>query len=138
MIGNKPVYEFLGYKLLKVNFNRYNDEKLSKFSFKIINRNYNNEDNVYSFCVSVNLDFKDNEESNFIFLTAFLINDIKWYSSLDNNIRDSMFFSIVFPFIRQKINEFCDDSRELVRLPIVNLKNICLDQEVVLSYINND
>ena len=49
-----------------------------------------------------------------------------------------MFFSIVFPFIRQKINEFCDDSRELVRLPIVNLKNICLDQEVVLSYINND
>lgn len=138
MIGNKPVYEFLGYKLLKVNFNRYNDEKLSKFSFKIINRNYNNEDNVYSFCVSVNLDFKDNEESNFIFLTAFLINDIKWYSSLENNIRDSMFFSIVFPFIRQKINEFCDDSRELVRLPIVNLKNICLDQEVVLSYINND
>lgn len=138
MIGNKPVYEFLGYKLLKVNFNRYNEEKLSKFSFKIINRNYNNEDNVYSFCVSVNLDFKDNEESNFIFLTAFLINDIKWYSSLENNIRDSMFFSIVFPFIRQKINEFCDDSRELVRLPIVNLKNICLDQEVVLSYINND
>lgn len=138
MIGNKPVYEFLGYKLLKVNFNRYNDEKLSKFSFKIINRNYNNEDNVYSFCVSVNLDFRDNEESNFIFLTAFLINDIKWYSSLENNIRDSMFFSIVFPFIRQKINEFCDDSRELVRLPIVNLKNICLDQEVVLSYINND
>ncbi|MBQ4570245.1 MAG: hypothetical protein IJB21_00960 [Bacilli bacterium] len=138
MIGNKPVYEFLGYKLLKVNFHRYNDEKLSKFSFKIINRNYNNEDNVYSFCVSVNLDFKDNEESNFIFLTAFLINDIKWYSSLENNIRDSMFFSIVFPFIRQKINEFCDDSRELVRLPIVNLKNICLDQEVVLSYINND
>ena len=138
MIGNKPVYEFLGYKLLKVNFNRYNDEKLSKFSFKIINRNYNNEDNVYSFCVSVNLDFRDNEESNFIFLTAFLINDIKWYSSLENNIRDSMFFSIVFPFIRQKINEFCDDSRELVRLPIVNLKNICLDQEVVFSYINND
>lgn len=138
MIENKPVYEFLGYKLLKVNFNRYNDEKLSKFSFKIINRNYNNEDNVYSFCVSVNLDFRDNEESNFIFLTAFLINDIKWYSSLENNIRDSMFFSIVFPFIRQKINEFCDDSRELVRLPIVNLKNICLDQEVVLSYINND
>lgn len=138
MTENKPVYEFLGYKLLKVKFNRYNDEKLGMFSFKITDRNYNNDDNVYSFCVSVKLDFKDNEKSDFVFLTAFLINNIEWYNSLEDNMRDSMFFSIVFPFVRQKINEFCDDSRDLVRLPIVNLKNVCLDQEVVFSFVNND
>ena len=34
---NKPVYDFLGYKLIKVNFNRLNDGLLEKFSISISN-----------------------------------------------------------------------------------------------------
>lgn len=133
MIKNKPVYEFLGYKLLKVRFNRYTDDNLEKFSFMILDKNYNEENNVYSFCINVMLKFKNNDESNFTFLTAFLINDKEWFLSLDSNLRDSMLFSIVFPFVRQKINELCDDSREATRLPIINLKNSRLDKEVTFS-----
>jgi hypothetical protein len=131
MSNSKPVYDFLGYKLLKVMFNRYNDEKLEKFSFIVTDQHFNN--NVFSFCVNTKLFFKDNDESNFIFLSAFYINDLDWYNELDNNMRDSMFFSIVFPFIRQKINEFCDDSRETIKLPIINLKHTRLDKEVIFE-----
>ena len=45
MSNSKPVYDFLGYKLLKVMFNRYNDEKLEKFSF--INQTTNNQLSFY-------------------------------------------------------------------------------------------
>ena len=61
-------------------------------------------------------------------MIGYLLNN-----ELDNNMRDSMFFSIVFPFIRQKINEFCDDSRETIKLPIINLKHTRLDKEVIFE-----
>ena len=136
MIYSKPAYDFLGYKLLKVIFNRYNDEKLLRFSFKVTDQYYNEKDNVYSFCINTKLTFKENEESSFIFLSAFHINDINWYKELDEGFRDSLFFSVVFPFIRQKINEFCDDSREAIKIPIVNLKNTNLKKEVIFELLN--
>ena len=136
MIYSKPAYDFLGYKLLKVIFNRYNDEKLLRFSFKVTDQYNNEKDNEYSFCINTKLTFKENEESSFIFLSAFHINDINWYKELDEGFRDSLFFSVVFPFIRQKINEFCDDSREAIKIPIVNLKNTNLKKEVIFELLN--
>lgn len=128
---NKPVYDFLGYKLIKVNFNRLNDGLLEKFSISISNSDIDDNSKIYSFFINVTMYFKDNVESKFEFLTAFLINDMEWFNSLNSTFRDSMFFSVVFPFIRQKINELCDDSRESVKIPIVNLKNTNLCKEVV-------
>ena len=135
-MNNKPVYDFLGYKLLNASFNRFNDNNLQQFSIIITDRYYNEQNQVYSFSIKLKLNFKGNDISSIQFLTAFLINDKTWFELLDNNMRDAMFFSIVFPFIRQKINEFCDDSREQVKLPIINLKDITLDKEVIFNYFN--
>lgn len=107
-----------------------------RFSFKVTEQYYNEKDNVYSFCINIKLTFKENEESSFIFLSAFHINDINWYKELDEGFKDSLFFSVVFPFIRQKINEFCDDSRDAIMIPIVNLKNTNLKKEVIFELLN--
>ena len=129
----KPAYDFLGYKIIKVELNRFNDGLIEKFKLSISNNNYDEEKQVYSFLINVKLYFKDNDESIFKFFTAFKINDSNWFEMLEEDVKNTMFFSIVFPFVRQKVNELCDDSRELIRLPIVNLKNANLTKEVVFT-----
>lgn len=138
MSNSKPVYDFLWFKLLNVSFNRYNDGKLEEFSFRVSDQNFNEDNKVFSLCINTRLKFQDNDDSTLLFLTAFHINDLEWFYRLDDQMKDSMFFSIVFPFIRQKINELCDDSRESVKIPIVSLKNIRLDKEVVFELIEDN
>lgn len=128
-----PVYQFLGYKLIEAEFHRNNDEIVDKFSFQVIKSEFNKENNNYNCLINVKLHFKECEESKFLFLAGFKINDEEWFNGLKEESKDSIFFSIVFPFIRQKINVFCDDSRQAFIIPIVDLKGIDVRKEVVYT-----
>ena len=68
-----------------------------------------------------------------MFSAGFKINDEKWFNELEENARNAMFFSVVFPFVREKINMICDDSRGGFMIPIIDLKTFNISKEVVFN-----
>jgi preprotein translocase subunit SecB len=136
MATNIPVYEFLGYKLIKANYTRDKDTDVQSFSIKTYNRQYDNEKKIFSFLIQFILQYKDTDISEFIFVSAFKINDLDWKNNFNDNILESLFMTVTFPYIRQKITSITDDSRKSLTLPIIDLRNIDLTQGAL--YISNN
>ena len=64
------------------------------------------------------------------------MNDFKWFKSLDENNRKSIFFAIVFPFIREKIFSITSDTKQGLFIPTLNIKDISFEKEIKLTRIN--
>ena len=128
-----PPYEFLGFKVLAINFHRENDGNVSQFSFQVIEDKYNEEDNKYNCWIKVKIQFENCEPSEIIFLSGYKINDLQWFTSLPERNRSNSFFSIVFPYIREKINSLCDDYRNTFKMPILDLRLLNVNQEIMFK-----
>ena len=130
---NIPVYEFLGFNILKIDFLRVDEDIINKFSIHMNKSDYDSEEKIFSCLIKVKLYFNNDNESLFMFSAGFKINDEKWFNELEENARNAMFFSVVFPFVREKINMICDDSRGGFMIPIIDLKTFDISKEVVFN-----
>ena len=130
---NFPLYQFLGYKMLESHFYRKTDDTIKYFTIHVLNNEYHKDSSIYNIFIKLKLKFENCDESTFTFLSGYKINDEKWLNSLNDNSIKSLFFSVVFPFIREKINSICDDSRGGLIIPIIDLRGIDLSNEVIFT-----
>ena len=133
MKANFPVYQFLGFKMIESHFYRNTDEKIKKFSVQVFDGDFQKDNSIYNIYARIKLEFGGCEESSFIFVAGYKVNDEQWMNELDESSIKSLFFSVVFPFIREKINCLCDDNRGGLVIPIIDLRGIDMTNEVVFT-----
>ena len=135
---NLPVYNFLGFNLLRCSFNRNNGNDIESFGIKITNSHFDEINHVHQLGISINLNYGDQNISYFDFSSGYKINNMEWYNSLTINQINQTLFAIVFPFIRNMVANITDDSRGRLILPIIDLKNIDLNlgATFTMSYKN--
>lgn len=126
----QAVYNFLGFSINEI---RYINERKSNsyINISIVKDNYNEELSQYTQLIKVASDFSS-RESIFIFQTDFKINDEKWFESLDKKMKKSVFFSISFPFIREKIFSITSDTNPGLFMPTLDIRNVDLNKEIKL------
>ena len=125
------LYNFLGYRLSEIKYVNKTNKDNSYISIVVCDDNFNDINNQYSISIRVSTDFEE-EESYFIFHAGFLINDIEWYSKIDKNMLKSIFLSIVFPFIREKIYTITSDMNTGLLIPTIDLRNVDCTNEIRL------
>ncbi len=120
----KPVFDFLGFYLLKCNYQRNEKSGNPKKLFILVKKIELN-DNVADMTVSIDLTFNDQSVSNFEYLSKFVINDMDWYNKNKekDNIHVANFFAIAFPYMRTSISSVTNDSLGGIFLPVVNIIN---------------
>ena len=126
----QPTYEFLGYNVTEIKYiNEHKDNTFIKIS---IPKDYYIEKlKQYRLFIKLSTDFS-NEESYFVFLASFFINDEKWFKTLNDSEKKSLFFSIVFPFIREKVLSITADSNPGLLIPTIDLQNLDFNKEIRL------
>ena len=126
----QPVYDFLGYCLNEIKY--VNSQKENTYIGISIQRDfYNDEMKQYSLIIKVTTDCSE-EESYFIFHAIFKLNDYNWFSGLESNEKRAVFFSFVFPFIREKILSITSDSNPGLFIPTLDVRTINFEKELKL------
>jgi hypothetical protein len=138
MNANNPVYQFIGFKLLEAKLSRNTDGQLTSFSIQVNNNNYDKEQKICNSFTVVKLNFEGCDESKFTFLSGYKINDEEWFANLETENKNSIFLSVIFPFIREKIRNICDDSRGSFVMPIIDLRGLKLENEIVFNIKKNN
>ena len=129
------VYNYLGFYLNEVKY--VNEQKDNTYIKINTNDYYNEKTNDYHLFVKVSADFA-NEESYFVFQGLFKIEDVNWYNSIPDSYRKSIFFSIVFPFVREKILTITSDSNQGLFIPTNDLKGFDFNKEFKLIKKTNN
>ena len=121
--SNLPVYFFLGFRLLEGNIKRTGDDKLKSFAVKILESIFTEESSLHVITIQFSMTFENNDESTFIFNSGYGINDMEWYGQLKKEQIDALFFSVMFPYVREKIYSLTNDYRGSVDIPIIDLRH---------------
>lgn len=129
---NQPVYLFLGFRLIEAVYKRLSDSPLDTFGVKIIESKLNS-DKVHILTIQFSMTFSESEESKFIFNAGYQINDFKWYKEMGKEQIDSLFFSVVFPYVREKIYSLSNDYRGCVDIPILDLRHVNLTNGITFN-----
>ena len=126
----QPVYNFLGYSLVESKY--INKKKDNTYIGIGIPKDFYDENNkIYYLYARVSTDFSE-EESYFIFQGIYKINDINWFNELADNFRKTIFFSVLFPFVREKIFSITSDSNVGLFIPTINIQDFNFEKELRL------
>ena len=129
---NLPKYDFRGFRLLKANISRVKDKTVNAFTLFSQKGVYNEENKIYELITEVTITFGD-EVNVFVFSAGFKINDIEWLEVMAEQTIISEFFSVVFPFIREKVFDFTSDFRPGFMIPIIDVKRFDLTKKVIFN-----
>ncbi len=129
---NLPKYDFRGFRLLKANISRVKDKTVNAFTLFSQKGVYNEENKIYELITEVTITFGD-EVNVFVFSAGFKINDPDWLEVMAEQTIISELFSIVFPFIREKIYDFTSDFRPGFMMPIIDVKRFDLTKKVIFN-----
>jgi hypothetical protein len=128
-----PVYFFLGFRLLEATYRRTTNASIKTFGIKIIDSEYNEKNSIHTLTAQFNLTFEKEEESSFVFSAGYLINHVDWYHHMKKEQQDALFFSVVFPFIREKIHSLSNDIRGSIDIPIIDLRQADLSKGAIFT-----
>ncbi len=135
--NNKPVYFFLGFRLLEATFKRSSDELIKSFGVKIIDSSFDNNTGIHVITTQFSMIINKEDESTFVFNSGYQVNDLEWYKSIDKEQIDALFFSVVFPYIREKIHSLTNDYRGSVDIPIIDLRHANLSEGATFTKEEN-
>ncbi len=126
--GNMPVYFFIGFRLLEGTIKRTSDDELKSFGVKILDSTFNESNLIHVLTMQFNMKFENDEESTFVFNSGYQVNDMDWYKQLEKAQIDALFFSVMFPYVREKIHSLTNDYRGSVNIPIIDLRHADLTE----------
>ena len=131
--SNMPVYLFLGFRLLEATFKRHSDEPIKSFGIKITSSTYDEKTGIHALTIQFSMMIDQEDESTFVFSSGYKINDFEWYDSFEKKQIDALFFSVVFPYIREKIYSLTNDYRGSVDIPIIDLRHADLREGAIFT-----
>lgn len=131
-MSRKPVYNLLGFVLVKADFIHAGSKPVEKILFNVDGERYNEETHQLDIFFKVTLNYLEEKDSTFLFQAGYVINDLKWYEEI-KGIRFSLLGAVVYPFIRNKIFEFTADSRIGFMLPITDLRTLDMNKGLLLT-----
>ena len=129
---NVSKFDFRGFRLLKANLTRVKDKPVNAFTLFSQKGVYNEENKIYELITEVTVTFGD-EVNVFVFSSGFKINDIEWLEVMAEQTIISEFFSVVYPFIREKVFAFTSDFRPGFMMPVIEVKRFDLSKKVVFN-----
>ena len=129
---NLPKYDFRGFRLLKANINRVKDSTLTSFSLFAQKGVYNEENKIYELISEITVTFGE-EVNVFVFSAGFKINDPEWLEVMAEQTIITEFFTILYPFVREKIFAFTSDFRPGFMLPIIEIRRLDMTKKVTFN-----
>ena len=129
---NLPKYDFRGFRLLKANLSRVKDKPVNSFSLFSQKGVYNEENMIYELITEVTVTFGD-EVNVFVFSAGFKINDAQWFEVMAEQTLITEFFTIVYPFIREKVFDFTSDFRPGFMMPVLEARRFDLTKKVIFN-----
>ena len=129
---NLPKYDFRGFRLLKANINRVKDKPINSFSLFSQKGVYNEENKIYELISEVTVTFGD-EINVFVFSAGFKINNTEWIEVMAESTVVNELFSVVYPFIREKVFNFTSDFRPGFMMPIIETGRFDLTKKVIFN-----
>lgn len=129
--GNLPFFNFLGYNIQKINYERIGDDEISELEISISSSSYDKDSNIYLLTLDIALNFKTSKNNIIRVLGAFKINEIGVLEN-ENNIR-SIFSATLYPFVRNLIYTISSDDRTPLMLPAVDLRHIDVSKKIIFT-----
>ncbi len=123
---NKATFDFLGYKILRADLHRENDGMIEMFSIKVPQVLFDEAKSILSLDVTFSYQYKNNAVSALFFRGAYKINDLEWKKEMNELQLISTLFAVLFPYIRSSVEQFTDDIRGHLVVPIIDLRNVNL------------
>ena len=122
---------------MKANVSRVKDSQLTSFSLFSQKGVYNVENKIYELISEVTITFGE-EVNVFVFSAGFKINDPEWVEVMAEQTVISEFFTILYPFVREKIFAFTSDFRPGFMLPIIDFKRFDVTKKVTFNLNNKN
>jgi|LSQX01.3.fsa_nt_gb hypothetical protein len=131
MINNNPVYEYIGFHLLKSRIVRKKAFQPKEIEIRI--ENIKNLKTKFSFETVVQGTESDEANFFFVFESQFRLPNSEWRKAVggDSELASAL-FPVVFPFIRQSIFAATNDSYGPIFIPIIDLRGIKLSEGLKL------
>ena len=129
---NLPKYDFRGFRLLKANLSRVKDSPLTSFSLFAQKGVYNEENKIFELITEVTITFGE-EVNVFVFSAGFRVNDTEWLEVMAEQTVISEFFTILYPFLREKIFAYTSDFRPGFMLPILEAGKFDLTKKITFN-----
>jgi hypothetical protein len=120
-------FDFLGYKLLRADLHRENDGMIEMFSIKIPQVLFDEAKSILSLDCTFSYQYKNNAVSSLFFRGAYKINDLEWKKELNDLQLMNTLFAVLFPYIRASVEQYTDDIRGHLVIPIIDLRNVNLN-----------
>jgi len=116
-----------------VSYYRSVDDEISHCGSKIPDSDYDNVVNMHVSPIQFDMTFKDDENSQFIFNAGYKVNDLKWYNQLTQEQVDALFLSVLFPYVREKVNSLTNDYRGSINIPTIDLRQVDLKEGITFT-----
>lgn len=127
-----PGFSFLGYETKEIVYKRDLNEELEQIRISVLHKEFNESSNIYSLLLEVRLSFPRSKDNYVRMLGGFSITDKTLLERKDINIV-SIFAATLFPFMRTLIHQLSLDDRGAIKLPIVDLRQIDVNEQIVLT-----
>lgn len=131
MDNNKPFFNFLGYNIQKINYQRLGDEQVSEMKVFSPSSNYNKKTKIYSVVLEVQIDFNNSKNNSFQILGGFKINNEEIFDQNVNVL--SILSASLFPFLRTLVYNTSLDDREPIKLPTIDLRYLDVNKGISIT-----
>ena len=122
-------FDFRGFRLLKADFNHLKDAPISSFSMATRKQLYEEKNQIYELLTEIVLNYGD-EKCTFVFSSGFKVNDLEWLEIMAEATIINEMFMVVFPFFRNKVQEFTSDFRPGFIIPVFDMRKFDFSKKI--------
>lgn len=130
------LYKFLGFHLVEINFSCVLESSINEIRLNLESYNFNKQNQV-DIIANVEIDFENSKKNKFKYVAGYEIENKECPDSFnkekDINEYLSLFFTSLFPFIRENISSVTKDSVNHILLPTIDCRAIPLQESLVLT-----
>jgi hypothetical protein len=132
IMNNAIKYEFRGFRILKIDYNRIKDQPITSFSMGTKKNRYDENAGIYELITEFEFNFGE-EKSIIVFSSGFKIVDNSWVELMAEQVVVNELFKIAYPYFAQKIQAITSDFRAGVVLPVFDMKRFDFTKKIVFN-----
>lgn len=131
-MNNTIKYEFRGFRILKIDYNRLKDQPILAFSMGSRKNRWDPSTGIYEMITEFEFTFGE-EKSVILFSAGFKILDEEWINLMAEQVVINELFKTAFPYMSQKIQVITSDFRPGLVLPVFDMKRFDFTKKIVFN-----